>query len=240
MQHLIHDFPRLTVKRNRWRILSKKFATVVLGSLPESYDNFLTSLNARNANDLDWENVRIVDWRIYEQAEKNILRNKNQAMYFLSKEEKVPTEVAVVIDIFRISTSIKMLSLTIMNMRNTNESSVLSVARMGLSWRTVHTTTNTNQQKRQFKYGQTGMCCTDLEYDELVKWTVHWLGSNKAHDKWQKHFGELCSIPTTNKYLPGRQHSNTCSWHEEAWILPTVNSCIKCCLYQSWPRTYFQ
>ena len=39
-------------------IPSKKFATVVLGSLPESYDNFLTSLNARNAGDLDWENVK--------------------------------------------------------------------------------------------------------------------------------------------------------------------------------------
>ena len=36
----------------------KKFATAVLGSLPESYDNFLTSLNARNADDLDWENVK--------------------------------------------------------------------------------------------------------------------------------------------------------------------------------------
>ena len=31
---------------------------MVLGSLPESYDNFLTSLNARNADDLDWENVK--------------------------------------------------------------------------------------------------------------------------------------------------------------------------------------
>ena len=33
--------------------LTKKFATVVLGSLPESYDNFLTSLNYRSADDLD-------------------------------------------------------------------------------------------------------------------------------------------------------------------------------------------
>lgn len=39
-------------------ISSKKFATVVLGSLPESYDNFLTSLNAGNDDDLDWENVK--------------------------------------------------------------------------------------------------------------------------------------------------------------------------------------
>eukprot|EP00794_Sanderia_malayensis_P000747 gene747-25_t len=39
-------------------ISSRKFATVVLGSLPESYDNFLTSLNARAADGLDWENVK--------------------------------------------------------------------------------------------------------------------------------------------------------------------------------------
>ena len=39
-------------------ISPRKFATVVLGSLPESYDNFLTSLNARNAEDLDWENIK--------------------------------------------------------------------------------------------------------------------------------------------------------------------------------------
>ena len=39
-------------------IFSKKFATVVLGSLPESYDNFFTSLNYWRADDLDWKNVR--------------------------------------------------------------------------------------------------------------------------------------------------------------------------------------
>ena len=39
-------------------ISSKKFATVVLGSLPESYDNFLTSLNARKSDELDWEHVK--------------------------------------------------------------------------------------------------------------------------------------------------------------------------------------
>lgn len=39
-------------------ILSKKFATAVLGSLPESYDNFLSSLNVRNADELDWENMK--------------------------------------------------------------------------------------------------------------------------------------------------------------------------------------
>ena len=39
-------------------VSNKKFAIVMLGSLPESYDNFLTSLNARNADDLDWTSIK--------------------------------------------------------------------------------------------------------------------------------------------------------------------------------------
>lgn len=39
-------------------ISSKKFATVILGSLPSSYETFVTSLNARDADGLDWESVK--------------------------------------------------------------------------------------------------------------------------------------------------------------------------------------
>ena len=39
-------------------ISSKKFAVAVLGSLQESYDNFLASLNSRNADTLDWDSIR--------------------------------------------------------------------------------------------------------------------------------------------------------------------------------------
>ena len=59
MQHLTHMTSLAEQLREmNEKIPLKKFATVVLGSLPESYDNFLTSLNARNADDLDWENVK--------------------------------------------------------------------------------------------------------------------------------------------------------------------------------------
>ena len=59
MQHLTHmtSLAQQLLEMNE-EIPSKKFATVVLGSLPKSYDNFLTSLNARNTDDLDWENVK--------------------------------------------------------------------------------------------------------------------------------------------------------------------------------------
>ena len=36
-------------------VSSKKFATAVLGSLPESYEHFISSLNARDAASLDWQ-----------------------------------------------------------------------------------------------------------------------------------------------------------------------------------------
>ena len=59
MQHLTHTTSLAEQLREiNEEISSKKFATVVLGSLPDSYDNFLTSLNARSGDDLDWENVK--------------------------------------------------------------------------------------------------------------------------------------------------------------------------------------
>ena len=59
MQHLTHMTSLAEQLREiNEEIPSKKFATVVLRSLPESYDNFLMSLNARNADDFDWENVK--------------------------------------------------------------------------------------------------------------------------------------------------------------------------------------
>ena len=63
-------------------ISSKKFATVVLGSLPESYDNFLTSLNARNADDLDWENVKgLLIEEFLKRAEKSEKQEADNALY---------------------------------------------------------------------------------------------------------------------------------------------------------------
>ena len=59
MEHLTHMSSLAEQLRElKEEISSTKFATVVLGNLPESYDTFLTSLNARNADDLDWEDVK--------------------------------------------------------------------------------------------------------------------------------------------------------------------------------------
>ena len=39
-------------------ISSKKFATVILGSLPQSYDGFISSLSARTSDELDWDKIK--------------------------------------------------------------------------------------------------------------------------------------------------------------------------------------
>ena len=43
--------------RDMKEISDKKFATVVLRSLPESYENFISSLNAQKVEDLKWEKL---------------------------------------------------------------------------------------------------------------------------------------------------------------------------------------
>ena len=39
-------------------ITSQTFATVVLGSLPESYDNFISSLNTTKVDELNWDHIK--------------------------------------------------------------------------------------------------------------------------------------------------------------------------------------
>ena len=39
-------------------ISTQKFATVVLGSLPPSYETYITSLSARKIEDLDWDTIK--------------------------------------------------------------------------------------------------------------------------------------------------------------------------------------
>ena len=58
MEHITHMTSLAEQLREmKEEISSKKFVTIVLGSLPESYDNFITSLNARNADELNWDDV---------------------------------------------------------------------------------------------------------------------------------------------------------------------------------------
>ena len=126
MQHLTHMAPLAEQLREmNEEISSKNFATVVLGSLPDSYDNFLTSLNARSADDLDWENVKgLLIEEYMKRTEKNEKQESDNAL--LSVEENRRTVevfnhvvelVAVALADFGILTS--MLSPAVMIMINT-------------------------------------------------------------------------------------------------------------------------
>ena len=80
MQHLTHMTSLAEQLREvNEEISSKKFATVVLGSLPDSYENFFTSLNARSADDLDRENVK--GWLIEEYV-KRTEKDEKQGSYY--------------------------------------------------------------------------------------------------------------------------------------------------------------
>ncbi len=71
-------------------ISTRKFATVVLGSLPESYDNFLTSLNVRNAEELDWDNIKgLLIQEYLKKKEKSYVNKGNDNALFTKRSSFV-------------------------------------------------------------------------------------------------------------------------------------------------------
>ena len=83
MKHLTHMTSLAEQLRELKEDISpKKFATVVLGSLPDSYDNFLTSLNARDAQELEWDNIKgLLIEEYMKRKEKNDSNKVDNAMY---------------------------------------------------------------------------------------------------------------------------------------------------------------
>ena len=87
MQHLTHmtSLAEQLGEMNE-NISSKKFATVVLGSLRESHDNFLTSLSARSVDDLDREKVKGFSIEEYmKRTEKNEKQESDNALFTREK-----------------------------------------------------------------------------------------------------------------------------------------------------------
>ena len=64
-------------------ISTKKFAIVVLGSLPPSYDTYLISLNARKAEDLNWNSVKgsLQEEYMKRKEKKNIASTNDDALF---------------------------------------------------------------------------------------------------------------------------------------------------------------
>ena len=85
MEHLTH----MTSLAKRLRELKedispRKFATVVHGSLPESY-NFLTGLNAGDANSFQWDNIKQVLIEEYMKRKEKNEKQKNEDAMFIRK-----------------------------------------------------------------------------------------------------------------------------------------------------------
>ena len=62
-------------------ISPKKFATTVLGSLPESYDVFISSLNARSADQLDWDEIKPLLIEEYTRRKEKVQQRNEEAMF---------------------------------------------------------------------------------------------------------------------------------------------------------------
>ena len=75
-------FP-LQLKELKEDISPQKFATVInLGSLPESHDNFITSLNAKDAKELEWENIKgLLIEEFMKRKEKSKQNSSNDALF---------------------------------------------------------------------------------------------------------------------------------------------------------------
>ena len=59
-------------------ITPRKFATTILGSLPESYETFVLTLNARGVNELDWESIKgSLQEEYSKRKERNASRHRN-------------------------------------------------------------------------------------------------------------------------------------------------------------------
>ena len=63
-------------------ISTKKLATTVLGALPPSYDNFLTSFNTVSMNDVNWDNVKSLLIEEYMKRKDRLNRNSDQDTHF--------------------------------------------------------------------------------------------------------------------------------------------------------------
>ena len=83
MQHLTYMTSLAEQLRELKEDISlRKFATAVLGSLPESFDSFLTSLNARKADELDWETVKgFLIEEYMKRKEKNEKQESEDALF---------------------------------------------------------------------------------------------------------------------------------------------------------------
>ena len=94
MTHITH----MTTLSERLReageeVSDKKFATAVLGSLPESYNTFIMSLNARDASQLSWDAVKpllIEEYMKRKEKRAKDEKSKDEALYTFHKASFTP------------------------------------------------------------------------------------------------------------------------------------------------------
>ena len=62
-------------------VSERKFATTILGSLPESYDVFISSLNARSADQLNWDEIKPLLIEEYTRRKEKVQQRSEDALF---------------------------------------------------------------------------------------------------------------------------------------------------------------
>ena len=77
----------------KMEISSAYFATIILASLPDSYDNFLTSFNTRPIEELSWENIQpLLKEEYLKRKEKETLPNNYSQSHEFSDEALITND----------------------------------------------------------------------------------------------------------------------------------------------------
>lgn len=86
LQHITYMTSLAQQLRDLKEDISKKFAMTIPGSLPESYDTFLTILNAREADELDWDIVNALLTEEYLKRKEKIEKQESDDALFTKRE----------------------------------------------------------------------------------------------------------------------------------------------------------
>ena len=91
MQHItVMTFLAEQLRELEEEISSRKFATVIRGSLPESYDNCVSSLNAQTADELNWDNIKgpLIEEYMERKDKRDQQHSSNDALF--TEKRKFP------------------------------------------------------------------------------------------------------------------------------------------------------
>ena len=89
LEHITHMTSMAEELRElKEEVSTKKFAVILLGSLPDSYDNFMVSLSGRDANLLTWESIKPALMEEYMRRKEKETVSKSEDAYYAGSHQQ--------------------------------------------------------------------------------------------------------------------------------------------------------